>query len=617
MYKTRQERTPFLENQKELSLPLKISWKDLKYTVRTKLTKVQREVQGDGNKIISKEILKPQSGYIQAGEACFIMGSSGAGKTTLLNALCDRLTNNKKNKIEGQITLNHSHPVTQKDFGKYGAYVMQDDVLFPTLSCKEVITFSARLKLDITGDELDYKVEEIIEDLGLTKCKDTLIGDHMMKGLSGGERKRTAIAVEMVTNPKVLFLDEPTSGLDSFTANKIVKILVNQARLGKTVLATIHQPSSGTFALFDKLILLMDGYQIYHGSAKDSVNYFTDLGFSIPTYANPADYYLMEFFVPFKKSQEDKDKMDLLINKYQEILAPRVEEEDTPSTKYPQITYEDLSQSFKHASFIPELREVVKRAVINIRRHPMLVKMRVGQTLMISLMCCLCFWNLGFTVKSMQNKAGFIYFLSVNQFMSGMFTVLITFLNERSVFLREYASKTYGLPSYFISKSVVDTPFQFIFPIITALIIYFAAGFEVDAARFFIFTVVLVGMIFCGTSWGFLIGCAFQNIDKALNSAFLCVMPVLMFGGFYVNLKTVYVWLRWISWISPVRYSTEALLRNEIENNDSYPDLPTPIYEAFDYNLGMNWSIAMLFILGVVLRALAYFALKLTIAKVE
>lgn len=125
-------------------------------------------------------------------------------------------------KLEGEVKINDSYRVSQKDFGKYGAYVMQDDVLFPTLSCEEVITFSARMKLNISGNQLKNKVHEIIDNLGLVKCRKTLIGNQIMKGLSGGERKRTAIAVEMITDPQILFLDEPTSGLDSFTANKIV-----------------------------------------------------------------------------------------------------------------------------------------------------------------------------------------------------------------------------------------------------------------------------------------------------------------------------------------------------------------------------------------------------------
>lgn len=221
--------------------------------------------------------------------------------------------------------INDSYKVSQDDFGKYGAYVMQDDILFQTLRCEEALRFAAQLKLGLKGDELNEKVDITLESLGLLKCRKTLIGSQQIKGLSGGERKRTAIGVELITNPSILFLDEPTSGLDSFTANKIVKLLVAQAKLGKTVIATIHQPSSSTFELFDRLLLLMDGYTIYQGPASKATDHFAKLGYVCPKFANPADYFLKEFYVPFKRTDADATKLNTLIEGYnsevKEIVA--------------------------------------------------------------------------------------------------------------------------------------------------------------------------------------------------------------------------------------------------------------------------------------------------------
>ncbi|CAI2361385.1 unnamed protein product [Moneuplotes crassus] len=296
---------------------MKLSWHNLTYTVKTK----SRVYKNSNSK--EKTILKLQSGSIKPGHACFIMGSSGAGKTTLLNALCDRLTNSKPAKLQGQVLINDTHSVRQSSFGKYGAYVMQDDVLFPTLTCEEVITFSARLKLILPPHQISARVDTIIEDLGLNNCRHTFIGNQLIKGLSGGERKRTAIGIELVTDPQILCLDEPTSGLDSFTAHKIIKLLVSQAKLGKTVVATIHQPSSQTFGLFDKLILLMDGHQIYQGAASQSVEYFESIGFSVPSYSNPADYFLQKFYMPFNKSEEDVRTLEILTEAYKTKLSDK------------------------------------------------------------------------------------------------------------------------------------------------------------------------------------------------------------------------------------------------------------------------------------------------------
>lgn len=389
--------------------------------------------------------------------------------------------------------LNHTYPVSQKDFGKYGAYVMQDDVLFPTLTCKEVITFSARLKLNLTGSELRQKVDEIIESLGLLKCKNTKIGSQTIKGLSGGERKRTAIGVEMITDPKILFLDEPTSGLDSFTAHKIVKLLVDQSRLGKTVIATIHQPSSNTFSLFDKLILLMDGNPIYQGKASQAANYFTSLGFKIPKFANPSDYFLKEFFVPFHRTIEDDLKLQKLIENYSDRILPQLlnSEEDHKDEDVESISSSTLSISPSRANFFIEFKEILIRATKNILREPTFIKMRCLQTLVLCVLSILIFYSLDHSQKGVSGKIGYFFFTSMNQTMIGMMSILLVFIVERPVFLREYASHTYGVNSYFLAKSLVESPLQVVFLVVEATGVYFFIGLTVEVERYLVFVLVV------------------------------------------------------------------------------------------------------------------------------
>lgn len=150
----------------------------------------------------------------------------------------------------------------------------------------------------------------MIEDLGLSHCADSMVGSVLKKVISGGERKRTAIGVELITDPRVVLLDEPTSGLDSFTAVKICRILKEIARKhGKTICATIHQPSSQAFKYFDKLILMCDGHIVYQGDAKDSTDYFKHMGFKINRYDNPADAFMRTLAISYPKSEADEDKI--------------------------------------------------------------------------------------------------------------------------------------------------------------------------------------------------------------------------------------------------------------------------------------------------------------------
>jgi ABC-type multidrug transport system ATPase subunit len=186
-------------------------------------------------------IVKGCSGFASPGIATYIMGSSGAGKTSLLNILSDRVALINKATLSGTITFNDDIPVNQETFARYAAYVMQDDILFSHFTVVEALTFSARLKLQTTHEEQDADVIRIIQELGLFHVKDSQIGDIRRKILSGGERKRTSIGVELVSDPSLIMLDEPTSGLDSFKARSICKLLHDLARKkGRTIVSTIH-----------------------------------------------------------------------------------------------------------------------------------------------------------------------------------------------------------------------------------------------------------------------------------------------------------------------------------------------------------------------------------------
>jgi len=170
------------------------------------------------------------------------MGASGAGKTSLLNILSDRVANSNGSKVKGKVLINDTVDLRGPNFGAIASYVMQDDVLFRSFSPREALTFAARLKLThmSTADQ-DQRVQDLLGDLNLLNCADQLIGGGKKKSISKSEMKRTAIGVELITDPMLVLLDEPTSGLDSHKALSIVKLLKNLARKrGKTVVSTIH-----------------------------------------------------------------------------------------------------------------------------------------------------------------------------------------------------------------------------------------------------------------------------------------------------------------------------------------------------------------------------------------
>ena len=224
---------------------IQIVFKNLSYTVQ-----IEQPASADPKKAKSKKprvnklILSDLSGVFQPGRLTAIMGASGAGKTSLLRVIAGEANSGN---LSGTILINGNESST-KDIKSVSGFVFQDDVILSTMTVKEAITMAALLRLPKTMSRSAKlgRVDEMIKLLNLGKAADTIIGDASIKGVSGGERKRCSMAMELITDPSVLFLDEPTSGLDTFMAYSVVKTLSNLAASGRTVISTIHQPSSET-----------------------------------------------------------------------------------------------------------------------------------------------------------------------------------------------------------------------------------------------------------------------------------------------------------------------------------------------------------------------------------
>ncbi|PSR92877.1 ABC transporter G family member 9 like, partial [Actinidia chinensis var. chinensis] len=235
-----------------------------------------------------KIILKGVSGIVYPGEMLAMLGPSGSGKTTLLTALGGRLSG----RLTGTIAYNGEpfSNIMKRNTG----FVTQDDVLYPHLTVTETLIFTALLRLpnSLTNDEKITHAEAVITQLGLNRCKNSIIGGPFLRGVSGGERKRVSIGQEMLINPSLLFLDEPTSGLDSTTAQRIVSTLWELANGGRTVVMTIHQPSSRLFYMFHKVLLLSEGNPVYFGIGANTMDYFASIGYAPSVVMNPSDFLL-------------------------------------------------------------------------------------------------------------------------------------------------------------------------------------------------------------------------------------------------------------------------------------------------------------------------------------
>ncbi|XP_078490145.1 broad substrate specificity ATP-binding cassette transporter ABCG2-like [Ciona intestinalis] len=235
-----------------------------------------------------KVILDGVSGIFHPGINA-IMGPSGSGKTTLLEILAGRKSGRG---IGGRVMVN-GQPIATKFCQKTG-YAPQKDILNPGLTVREHIWYSLCLRRpdSLTEAEKCLLLGEIISSLDLLKCADSKVGNATCHNISGGERKRTAIAMELASAPKILFLDEPTSKLDSSTSKALVQLLKKLSDNGRTIILTIHQPSYAIYRMFDSLTLIAKGRTVYHGSAELALSYFSSIGFTCEKYNSPPDYFL-------------------------------------------------------------------------------------------------------------------------------------------------------------------------------------------------------------------------------------------------------------------------------------------------------------------------------------
>ena len=235
------------------------------------------------------------------GETTAILGPSGAGNTSLLNILSGRQKSKGRTvTVESEVHLD-GIPVdpTCIKVRKRIAFVPQGDSLMATSTPREAIRFSAKLRLprSTKDSQIDKLTTRMIAELGLGDCADTYVGGNMVKGISGGERKRTSVGVELVVKPALVFLDEPTSGLDSFSAVQLCQLLKKVAQAGSSVLFTIHQPCSEIFNSFDHLILLNKGRIMYQGAVVDVPRYFAERNQPCPPNYNPADWIMVSLYV--------------------------------------------------------------------------------------------------------------------------------------------------------------------------------------------------------------------------------------------------------------------------------------------------------------------------------
>ncbi|VFQ68223.1 unnamed protein product [Cuscuta campestris] len=564
------------------SLPFVLSFNNLTYSVRIRSRAIlppflrrRDKLRGSAEK---KVILRDVSGQAREGEILAVIGASGSGKSTLIDALACKIS---KESLKGTVTLN-GEPLGFRQLKVISAYVMQDDLLYPMLTVEETLMFAAELRLPrtLSNSKKKQRVQALIDQLGLRNAAATVIGDEGHRGVSGGERRRVSIGIDIIHDPIVLFLDEPTSGLDSSSAFNVVKVLQRIAQTGSIVIMSVHQPSCRIMGLLDRLLFLSGGETVYNGSPANLTRFFSDFGHPIPESENRAEFALdlirelegstngTKGLVQFNRSwtgnrNNEPETSNILPLKFAiaaSISRGKLVSGATANDGSPVETVRT------HANPIwTEIFVLSKRSFRNMGRMPEILGTRLGTVTITGFILATMFWRLDDSPRGVQERLGFFAFAMSLTFYTCADTIPV-FIQERYIFLRETAHNSYRRSSYCLSHALVSLPSLLFFSFVFAASTFWAVGLSGGATGFCFYYAIILASFWAGNSFVTFVSSVVPHVMLGYIVVVAVLAYFLLFSGFFMNHDRIPRYWIWFHYISLVKYPYEGVLQNEFEN---------------------------------------------------
>lgn len=527
---------------------IEISFKDLTLTLKAK----------------KKHLLRCVTGDIKPGRITSVMGPSGAGKTTLLSAIAGKAIGCN---VTGSILINGKHESIHS-YKKIIGFVPQDDIVHGNLTVEENLWFSAkcRLSVDLLKPDRVLVVERVIESLGLQTVRNSLVGTVEKRGISGGQRKRVNVGLEMVMEPSLLILDEPTSGLDSASSQQLLRALRREALEGVNICMVVHQPSYALFKMFDDLILLAKGgLTVYHGPVKKVEDYFAGLGINIPERVNPPDYFIdiLEGIVdPGKVAKANYKELPFrwMLHKGYEIPPEmrRYAQEIASSSMAVELVNETTTDAtgVEEQSFAGELWQDMKNNVevqrdkirlnflssndLSKRKTPGVFQQyryflgRVGKQrlreakiqavdYLILLLAGACLGSLSKVGDENFGAAGYTYTIIAVSLLCKI-AALRSFSLDKLHYWRESSSGMSSL-AYFLAKDTIDHFNTLVKPMVYLSMFYFLTNPRSSFADNY---VVLLCLVYCVTGIAYALAILFEQGAAQLWSVLLAVVLTLI-----------------------------------------------------------------------------------------
>ncbi|XP_065856135.1 ABC transporter G family member 12-like isoform X2 [Euphorbia lathyris] len=544
--------------------------------------------------------------------------------------------------ITGNVLLNGKQRSTAS---RNISYVTQEDHLLGSLTVRETLTYSAHLRLPstLTNSQINEVVETTTMKMGLEECAATKIGNWHSRGISGGEKRRLSIGLEMLTQPHLMFLDEPTSGLDSASAFFVIHALKNIALEGKIVICSIHQPSSFVFDLFDDLCLLSSGDTIYFGEAKAAIQFFSDAGFPCPTRRNPSDHFLRCVNSDFDKilsirlqsqrdagSPEAESSLNLTTQNIKEKLI-----EEYRNSAYSintrkmirEITLVDgpgqstSNLNMNEISWWKQLITLTNRSSVNMTRDLGYYWLRIVFLVVIALGAGIMFFNIGLSSSSILSRAKF-YTYFFDFFLCLCVGGLPSFIEEWKVSYYERLNMHYGEGVFVFANFFSSFPFLVLAAVSSVAILCSMVKFHMGFSIFFYF---FINMFFCISimeSITMTIALLVPNFLMGIGVSAAVIMFLTIASGLYRPLPELpnFFWRYPMSYISYTSWAVKGLYKNDMVGLEFEPIKPgqpkmkgeqvLATYFGVDSNQSKWWDLGAVLLLFLCHRVIFFMVLK-------
>lgn len=510
-------------------------------------------------------VLKSVSFVARSSQVLAIVGPSGTGKSSLLRILSGRV---KEKEFDPKaISINDQWMKSPEQLRKFCGFVTQEDNLLPLLTVRETLMFMAKLRLTALGsEEKEERVERLMQELGLFHVADSFVGDEEKRGISGGERKRVSIGVEMIHDPSILLLDEPTSGLDSTSALQVVELLSSMTRSKqRTVILSIHQPGYRILQYISNFLILSHGLTVHFGSLKSLEKRIGEMGIEIPIQLNALEF-AMEIIDKLKEepnppaSQIEEEEENQLFSSpiWPEEAIERVEQHNDTSKQI----------SIFSSSHFLEIMLLCSRFWKLLYRTKQLFLGRTLQAIVGGVGLGSVYLRVKRDEEGVAERLGLFAF-SLSFLLSSTVESLPIFLQERRVLMKEASRGVYKISSYLIANTIIFLPFLLAVAILFAAPVYWIVGLNpsIEAFAFFAFVVWLIVMM----ASSLVLFLSAISPDFITGNSLICTVlgGFFLFSGYFIPKQNIPKFWMFMYYISLYRYPLEAMLVNEYWNAKS------------------------------------------------